>query len=501
LRAAAGAARVGAGAAQSAHPGESMTSEAAGVRASRRSAAAKVAASSPSTPWPATRVAYYTCFLLILSTAVANLDTAIVPYLITSIKHDLHLTDTSIGLLMGASFGLFYTIVGLPIAWFLDRYSRKWILAVAISVWSVGTALCGVAQNYAQLFASRFLVGAGEAVNGPATYAILSDLFPRERLPRAIAIMKIGTILGPALSLLISFFLLKAFLGMRPIPVPFGQIHGWQLVFVLVGLPGVLVTVLMLASMPEPSRRIISGQMRGYTARQVTGLGSGVVAWFQDFWVTLVYIFRHWQVFVPMFAALFVSSLGQGSATWMPAFYERTFGWGPAKLAGLNFIPAFLLAPLGLYVGVKMAEHFAAKGRDDAALWTQIVGRLIGLPALFAVLAPSPWITWGLSGLTIFVVSVAAPAQNAAFQIVTPTEHRGKMTALFLFIFSVVGVAFAPIITAWITDHILKDESQIRWAIFIPAIVFGPTSLVITWLGLKPYEREVQRLKALEAAR
>jgi MFS family permease len=363
----------------------------------------------------------------------------------------------------------------------------------------VGTALCGVAQTYGQLFASRFLVGAGEAVNGPATYAILADLFPRERLPRAIAIMKVGTILGPALSLLISMFLLKAFLGIRPIPVPFGQIHGWQLVFILVGLPGVLVTLLMLTTMPEPTRRMISGQMRGYAARPVTGMGSGIVAWFEDFGVTFAYIGRHWKVFIPMFASLFVGSLGQGAMAWMPIFYERTFGWGPAKLAGLNVIPSFLLAPLGLYVGFKMAEHYAAKGRDDAALWTQIVGRLIGLPAIFAVLAPSPWITWGLSGLTIFVVSVAAPAQNAAFQIVTPTEHRGKMTALFLFIFSVVGVAFAPIITALITDYVFRDESQIKWAIFLPAVVFGPISLVITWLGLKPYEREVQRLKALEA--
>ena len=458
------------------------------------------AANAPSLArWPAPRVAYYTCFLLILSTTFANLDIAIVPYLAGSIKADLHLTDTQLSLLIGASFGLFYTIVGIPIAWFLDRFSRRWILAGAITVWSLGTALCGVAQNYAQLFFSRFLVGAGEAVNGPASYAILSDLFPREKLPRAIAVMKIGTIAGPALSLLVSYFLLKAFLGIRPIPVPFGVIHGWQLVFVLVGLPGVLVSVLMLTTMAEPVRQTIRGQIQG-VASHPTGLVSGVISWFRDFWATFVYIGQHWKVFIPMFASLFVSSLGTGSATWMPIFYMRTFHWGPAQLAGLNFIPSFLLAPLGLYVGVKIAERLAAKGRHDAALSTQIIARLIGVPAIFAVLAPNPWVTWGLSALTIFTVSVGAPAQNAAFQIVTPTELRGKMTALFLFIFSVVGVAFAPVITALITDYILHDESQIRWAIFLPAVVFGPLSILISWLGLKPYAREVERLQALEVA-
>ena len=449
-------------------------------------------------PWPGARIAYYTAFILILSTTFANLDIAIVPYLAGSIKADLRLSDTELSLLVGASFGLFYTVIGLPIAWFIDRFSRKWLLAVAIATWSLGTALCGVAQTTLQLFLSRFLVGAGEAVNGPASYSILSDLFPREKLPRAIAIMKIGTIAGPALSLLVSYFLLKAFLGMAPIHAPFGLIHGWQLVFILVGAPGVLVAVLMLATMPEPARHTIRDQVRG-VAGNPRNLLEGIAAWFADFRTAFVYIGQHWKVFTPMFASLFVSSLGVGSAAWMPIFYKRTFGWGPAQLAGLNFFPSFLLAPLGLYVGVKVAEHLAGKGKDDAALRTQIIARLIGVPAVFAVLMPSPWLAWGLSALTIFVVSVGAPAQNAAFQIVTPTELRGKMTALFLFIFSVVGVAFAPVITALITDFVLHDENQIKWAIFIPAIVFGPASLLITWLGLKPYEREVKRLKALES--
>ena len=135
-------------------------------------------------PWPGARIAYYTAFILILSTTFANLDIAIVPYLAGSIKADLRLSDTELSLLVGASFGLFYTVIGLPIAWFIDRFSRKWLLAVAIATWSLGTALCGVAQTTLQLFLSRFLVGAGEAVNGPASYSILSDLFPRGSFSR-----------------------------------------------------------------------------------------------------------------------------------------------------------------------------------------------------------------------------------------------------------------------------------------------------------------------------
>jgi MFS family permease len=119
------------------------------------------------------------------------------------------------------------------------------------------------------------------------------------------------------------------------------------------------------------------------------------------------------------------------------------------------------------------------------------------LPAIIYPLMPSPWLAWGLSTLTLFGLGMSGPAQNAAFQIVTPTELRGKMTALFLFIYSVVGVAFAPVVTGFISTY-LVGEGNIKWAIFLPAAVFGPTSLFITWLGLKPYGREVERLKALE---
>ena len=448
------------------------------------------------TPWPTASVAYYTLFILILSTTLAQLDIAIVPYLGPAIKADLHLSDFAWSLMVGASFGLFYTVVGIPIAWFIDRMSRKRLLALAITVWSLGTALCGVAQSYTQLFIARFFVGAGEAVNGPAAYSITSDLMPREKMPRAIAVLQIGSVAGPAITTLISFFALKAFLDVQPIHVAFGVIHGWQLVFIVVGLPGVLVSLLMLGTMKEPARHTIPAQVTGFTETPKS-LGGAFVSVFRDYGQALAYIGKHWKVFGPMFASLFVGSLGSGALAFGPIFYGRTFGWGPAKLAGLNIFPSFILMPLGLVIGVMLAEHLAKRGRSDAALLTQIISRVIALPGMFFALMPNPWVAWALSTLALFSLGMGGPSQNAAFQIVTPTELRGKMTALFLFIYSVVGVAFAPIVIGVLSTYFV-GEGNIRLAIFLPAVIFGPTSLLITWLGLKPYEREVKRLKDLE---
>ncbi|MEI9963530.1 MAG: MFS transporter [Caulobacteraceae bacterium] len=311
------------------------------------------------------------------------------------------------------------------------------------------------------------------------------------------AILQIGSVAGPAISLLISYFVLKAFLDMPPIHAAFGVIHGWQLIFIVVGLPGLLIALLMAFTMPEPARHTIPDQVAGFGGKPAS-FAAGLTSWFTDFGLALGYIGKHWKVFAPMFGSLFVGSLGAGAAAFMPMFYQRQFGWGPAQLAGLNVIPAFVLMPIGLFVGVWLAEFLARKGRDDAALLTQIIARLIALPGMFAVMMPNPWLVWGFGTLAMFSIGIGGPSQNAAFQIVTPTELRGKMTALYLFIYSVIGVAFSPVITGFISDFILHDESKLRWAIFVPALIFGPISLIITLLGLKPYEREVKRLKALE---
>jgi MFS family permease len=464
------------------------------------SAASSTAAaeSAPAAPWPRSRVAYYTLFILVLCTSSYQLDVAIVPYLAASIKADLHLSDTALGLLFGLSFGLFYTLVGLPIAYFVDRYSRRWILAIGLATWNIGTALCGVAQNFAQLFTARFVVGAGEGVNGPTSYAIVGDLFPREKMTRAIALLHLGDVVGPAIALLFGALLLHVFLGMKPIHVPFGVIHGWQLIFILIGLPSLLLSVLILTTVPEPARRTIRNQMAQLQARTSVA-GSGLTAWLKDYAVAIRYMNLKRGVFWPMFGSLLAGSLSIGGLQWGPIFYQRTYGWGPAKLAGLQSIAQLIVVPLGLLVSVILAEHFSRRGKDDSAMRVFIISLVLAVPGLFYPLMPSPWLAFALASIGYFCSGLAGAAENAALQTVTPTELRGKVTALFLFIYYVVGVALSPILNALITDYVLRNEALVRWAIFWPSIICRPLSLVIAWLGLRPYGREVARLRSLEA--
>lgn len=461
-------------------------------------AAGRAAEGGAAVPWPSARVAYYTLFVLILCLTSNQLDITIVPYLAARIEADLHISDTSLGLLLGTSFGLFYTIVGLPVAYFVDRISRRWILALGLATWNVGTAICGIAQNFTQLFLARFLVGAGQGVNGPTSYAIVGDLFPREKMPRGIALLLVGSVVGPALALLFGAWLLHVFLGIKPIHVPFGVIHGWQVIFLVIGLPSILISVLILATVPEPARRTIRNQM-GRLAGETTVTGSGLIAWLKDYSVALRYMRLHWSVFAPLFGALLASSFAVGALTWGPIFYQRTYGWGPARLAGLQAVAQLVVMPLGLLASVVLAEHFSRRQKDDASMRVYIISLAISLPGVVSVLMPTPWLAFGFGALAYITFGMGGASQNAALQIVTPTELRGKVTALYLFIYSVVGVAFAPVINALITDYVLHNEALIRWALFWPMVIFNPLALIIAWLGLRPFGREVQRLKALEA--
>lgn len=449
------------------------------------------------TPWPGARTAYYTLFVLVLCLTSNQLDVNIVPYLSSSIKADLHLTDTQLGLLLGASFGLFYTLVGLPIAYFVDRFSRRWILAIGIATWNIGTALCGVAQSFWQLFFARFLVGAGEGVNGPTSYAIVGDIFPREKMPRAVAWLLVGSVIGPALALAFGAWLLHAFLGIRPLHVPFGIIRGWQLIFILIGLPSTLIAVLVLKTVPEPARHAIRNQMAELEGR-TTVEGVGLLAWLRDYGIALRYMRLHWTVFAPLFGSLLVGAFRIGALQWAPIFYERTYGWGPARLAALQSVIQLVATPLGLYVTVLLAERYSRRKRQDSAMRVYVIALAVALPGMFSWLMPDARLALAVGAVSYFAIGMSGSSQNAALQIVTPAELRGKVTALFLFIYSVVGVTLAPVLNALITDFILRDESLIRWAIFWPVAIFSPLALLIASLGLEPFGREVGRLEKLE---
>jgi MFS family permease len=414
----------------------------------------------------------------------AQLDLGILSLLVQPIKKDLGLSDGELGLLMGFAFASFYVVAGVPLATLVDRRSRRGILACGVGIWSLMTALCGVAQNFWQLFAFRVGVGAGEAVNGPATYSMIADLFPRERLARAIAVINLGSVAGMGLSLVLGAVVIHALSEMTMPDLPLiGQPRHWQMVFVIVGLPGLLLALWMML-LPEPKRRgrpILRGESVSYMG-------------------VLRFVGANWPIFVPMFAAVMLSGIESGGTQmWRPAFYERTYGW-KAQQSGLAVgLLQLVASPLGLFVGIWFVER-VAKARDDANLAVCALAWLIAAPCMvFGPLMPTAWGSVALGAIGTFFSTMAAPTQNAAMQSVTPNALRGKLTALYLLAYTMAGQGIGPSFIAAITKYVVGDEAGLRYALAGSAAVVMPLAVIVMALGLRPYGREIARLKADEA--
>ncbi len=435
----------------------------------------------PPAAWPHRARAYYALLILTLALMVATIDRGVLSVLVEHIKRDLHVSDTQFSVLSGFAFVFFYAFLGLPIARLADRHSRRLIIGLGIAFWSVMTALGGIAQSYQQLFWARVAVGAGESSFAPATYSILTDSFPRKKLPMAMSLLSMGFVCGSGFALIAGGAALQAAAAIGPVVLPVvGALHWWQSVFFLVGVPGLIIALLM-ATVAEPQRR---GLLSGVAGARPDKVPVRVIGRF---------LAEQWRTFLPIFAAMGVKTLlAFGAALWTPAFFVRTYGW-QMSLTGYRLgLAAVLVSPFGLLVGGWLAEYYERRGRDDANLRVLQIATIAVVPtSILYPLMPSPQAAFVLYGLNIFLASVGIGPGNAALQIVTPNQMRGQIRALFQLVFNLVGYAIGPLFVALFTDHVFHSDAAIRYSLATAAAITGPVAVGLTWWGMKPYARSV----------
>jgi MFS family permease len=433
--------------------------------------------------WPGRTRAYYALLVLTLALLVATIDRGVLSVLVEYIKRDLHVTDTQFSLLSGFAFVFFYAFLGLPIARLADRFSRRLIIGLGIVFWSVMTAFGGIAQSYPQLFWARVAVGAGESSFAPATYSILTDCFPREKLPMAMSLLSLGFVCGGGFALIAGGAALSAAAAIGPVVLPLvGGLHSWQLVFFMVGLPGLMVALLM-ATVAEPARRGLMPGAGGAGAAQVPVKVIGR------------FLLDQWRTFAPIFAAMGVKTLmAFGGALWAPAFFVRTYGWTMAQSGYRLGLATLIVSPLGLLLGGWLAQRYEQRGRDDANLRVLQLATIAVLPtSMLYPLMPTATAALVLYGLNFFFASVGVGPGNAALQVVTPNQMRGQIRALFQLVFNLVGYAIGPLFVALFTDHVFHADSALRYSLTTAAAITGPAAVLLTWWGMKPYAQSVAR--------
>jgi len=421
----------------------------------------------------------WSVFALAVAMSFCFLDRQIMALLITPIKRDLNLSDTQMSVLIGFTFVIFYVAVGIPLSRLVDRRSRKWIIGIGLAFWSLMTAACGLAQNFWQLALARIGVGVGESCNTPATYSLIADMFPREKLGRAIAIVNLGNVAGQGLAFfaggaLIIWLSHGAAAGLPVI----GHLRPWQLTFLLLGIPGLLWAAALVATVPEPSRR-----------QEATGLeGSPNLADIVRF------VAHQRRVYAPLILGITIKAmLSFGMAVWAPAFLERAFGW-PTGRPGL-YIGAIslIMMPAGLLLGGWLTDRRMTEGHEDAPVFVMALATTALLPfAVLFPLMPTAELALAMLASSLFFGAAGTSPGNAAIQLVTPGRMRGTVTAFYIAVMNVLGNGVGPLVVALFTDHVFRSEAMLPQSMAMTAILLAPVGVYLSWSVRGAYLAAVQ---------
>jgi MFS family permease len=274
-----------------------------------------------------------------------------------------------------------------------------------------------------------------------------------------------------------------------PVQLPLvGTIRGWQLTFFVVGIPGLVVAALM-RTVREPRRRGLLAASGGHTVNSPKPVPIRDV---------LAFMGDNARTYLPLYVGMGVNTVMLfGTAAWGPAFYRRAYGWTPARFGLVQGLLLVTLLPLGAFVGSLLAERYARKGYDDANMRVVLLASVIALPgSILFPLMPNATLAVVISAYSMFTHAWVAGPINAALQVITPNQMRGQITALFLFVFNVIGFGVGPSAVAFFTDYIFRNESMIGYSLCATAAILGPLGALIYWLTLKPYGRSVLRAKA-----
>lgn len=425
-------------------------------------------------PWPARRAAMYTMLVLTVASMFSYIDRIVLNLMVGPIKAAFSLTDTQFSLLQGAAFGLFYTLAALPIGRLVDFADRRLIVAVGAGVFSTFTVLSGFARTYIELFLARVGVGAGEASLNPAAYSLLADTYPKERLASALGVFTMGAFIGIGCAFIFGGAIVQWAMTTGPITLPVvGEIAPWQVAFLIVGAPG-LVVALWALTIKEPARR---GANAGARLKPPPLRAVGARFW------------RHRALYGPMFAGYCMVTLnGYAGASWTAEFFKRVFGWNAAQ-AGLwyGLFGVLIASVLGAVVAGRLAD-WIGKRRPDATLRVAALAMLCSwIPSVAATLMADPWSALALLALAQFFTTFPFPLAAATLQISTPNQHRGQTSAIYLFVINLCGLTLGPLVIGVMNDQVFTAPEGIRYSLAWVNAVTAPLAAILLWSALKGY--------------
>jgi predicted MFS family arabinose efflux permease len=388
---------------------------------------------------------HYALGILVVVYTFNFIDRQILSILLEPVKSELGLSDTAMGMLTGFAFAMFYATLGIPIARFADRTNRRNLIAGALAIWSVFTALSGLAQNFWHLLAARIGVGVGEAGCSPPAHSMIADYYPAEQRATALGIYSLGIPFGIMFGLFAGGWI--------------NEFFGWRAAFFVVGVPGVLLAFLVRYTLAEPPRGMAEGRVD--TGEQPS-IGE-----------TIAYLWRKRSFRHMSFAAALTAFVGYGFITWAPAFLIRSYGMGTGEIGTWFGLILGVAGGIGIALGGYLADKFGAKD-PKWYLWTTAIALIVMTPFnLIVYLATDS--TMSLIGMIIPVLlgNFYQATTFSQTQGISPLRMRAVAAGILLFILNFIGLGFGPQIVGIVSDLLVPSygTESLRYALLICSLI------------------------------
>jgi MFS family permease len=402
------------------------------------------------------------------------IDRQILAILAPSIQQDLGLSDTQLGALSGVAFGIFYATLGIPIARLADRYSRVNIIAICLAIWSLMTAVSGLATNFWQLLIARIGVGIGEAGGSPPSHSLLADYFAPERRATALGIYALGIPVGILFGNLAGGWI--------------NEFFGWRNAFFVVGIPGVILAIMMKLSVKEPPR--------GYSEpkKNQTATSSEDKVSFAEV-LRCMWSYKSFRQL--SLGAATQAFVGYGAIAFMPLFLVRTYGMSSAEVGTALGLIIGIGGGFGTFLGGLLGDRLGTK---DVRWYMRIpaIGFGIAVPFGAAVfLVDSVVLSLALYIVPAFMVNLYTGPTFGMTQSLAPLAMRAAASALLLFIINIIGLVFGPTTVGFLSDILqnswqMTDVQALRTALLLTNFVYI-ISMTNYWLASRHLKNDLAR--------
>ena len=419
----------------------------------------------------------YALGVLLLGYIVNFVDRQILSILLDPIKAELTLNDTQLGLLGGLAFAFFYSTLGVPIAALADRWSRVKVLSIAMVIWSAMTAMCGLVSSFWQLLIARIGVGVGEAGASPPSHSLISDYFPVETRATALSIYALGIPIGS---------MIGNFVG------GWGADNlGWRSTFILVGLPGIAVALLIFLTLREPPRGLSEATDHTRLNDEPPPAMGRVLSFL---WSKRS--FRHLSIACGLHAFV-----GYGVGTWNPPFLGRIHEVSSTEIGfWLGIISG--VGAIGTFLGGYLSDRFYDRSSDRRwYLWVPAVSTLVMVPfQLTAYLYGSLWAVLGSLMLVAILGGMYLGPAFALTQALVTLRMRAVASAILLLVLNLIGMGLGPFFVGVISD-LLEPRfgiEALRYALCC-AVLVNAWSAIHYFIGTRTVQQDIDSTEALKA--